>query len=191
MEKTNKENIVEMNYDQLFKQISPEEIFVDCNIFTLVGKDYYAITAGKEEHYNSMIGSGGGFGMLFKKPTTWCLLRSDRYTLEMIKKEQTYTLSYFPNEYKEQMLFLGSKSGRDSDKMKEVELTKVQTPSGNMAFKEAKLIIECTLTAITTPNPNDFYSQESKDYIDEAYKDAKEYRKLVFGEITHSWISKK
>jgi len=30
----------------------------------LVGKDFYAITAGKKEHYNSMIGSGGGFGLI-------------------------------------------------------------------------------------------------------------------------------
>jgi len=74
--------------------------------------------------------------------------------------------------------------------MKEVELTSVQTPLGDMSFKEARLIIECVLTAITTPNPSDFYSQESKDYIDEAYKDANEYRKLVFGEITHVWVKK-
>src|SRR5208283_3089830 len=103
------ENTKEMNFDQLFKQISPEEMCDNFNIFTLVAKDFYVITAGKENYYNSMIGSGGGFGMLFKKPTTWCLLRADRYTLEMILKEQTYTLSYFPNEYKKQMLFLGSK----------------------------------------------------------------------------------
>ena len=179
-----------MNFEQLFKQISPEEICDNFNLFELVGKDFYAITAGKKEHYNSMIGSGGGFGLFFKKPTTWCLFRKDRYTLEIIQKEQTYTLSFFPNEYKEQMLFLGRKSGRDSGKMKEVELTSIQTPSGNMSFKESKLIIECTLTAITTPNPDDFYSQESKDYIDEAYKDANEYRKLVFGEITHVWVKK-
>ncbi len=101
--------------------------------------------------------------MLFKKPTTWCLIRADRYTLEMIQKEQTYTMSYFPEEYKKHMLFLGSKSGRDSKKMKEVELTNVQTPSGDMSFKEAKLIIECRLTQITTPHPDDFYAQEAKD----------------------------
>ena len=111
----------------------------------------------------------------------------DRYTLEIIQKEQTYTLSYFPNEYKEQMLFLGSKSGRDSEKMKEVELTSVQTPTGNMSFKEARLIIECKLTQLTIPNPNDFYIQEDKDAIKEAYKEANHYRKYVFGEITHVW----
>jgi flavin reductase (DIM6/NTAB) family NADH-FMN oxidoreductase RutF len=188
MKKTNPVNVKEMNFDQLFNQISPDEI---CdNIFTLVGKVFPVITAGKQDHYNSMTASGGGLGLLFKKPTTWCILRADRYTLEMIQKEQTYTMSYFPKEYKEQMLFLGSKSGRDSEKMKEVELTSVKTPSEDMSFKEARLIIECKLTELTTPNPNDFYTQEAKDSINEAYKEANHYRKYVFGEITHVWLKK-
>lgn len=181
-------NVTGMNFDQLFNEISPEEMHD--NVFTLVGKDFTVITAGKEEHFNSMLGSGGGLGLLFMKPTTWCILRADRYTLEIIQKEQTYTMSYFPHEYKEQILFLGSKSGRDSEKMKEVELTSIQTPSGDMSFKEARLIIECKLTALTTANPDDFYTQETKDYINEAYKEANQYRKLVFGEITHVWVKK-
>jgi flavin reductase (DIM6/NTAB) family NADH-FMN oxidoreductase RutF len=99
-------------------------------------------------------------------------------------------MSYFPEEYKKQMLFLGSKSGRDSEKMKEVALTSVQTPSGDMSFKEARLIMECKLTQISTPNPDDFYSQEAKDWIKEAYKTESDYRKYVFGEITHVWVKK-
>ena len=188
MKKANHVNVKEMNFDQLFKQISPEEI---CdNVFTLVGKVFAVITAGKEDHYNSMTASGGGLGVLLRKPTTWCILQANRYTLELIQKEQTYTMSYFPDEYKKQILFLGSKSGRDSEKMKEVELTSVQTPSGDMSFKEARLIIECKLTALTTANPNDFYTQEAKDFINEAYKEANVYRKYVFGEITHVWVKK-
>ena len=74
--------------------------------------------------------------------------------------------------------------------MKQVQLTSVPTPSGDMSFKEARLIIECKLTAITTPNPSDFCSQEARDYIDEAYKEPSDYRKLVFGEITHVWSTK-
>jgi hypothetical protein len=74
--------------------------------------------------------------------------------------------------------------------MKEVELTSVQTPSGDMSFKEARLIIECKLTALTTANPNDFCTQEAKDYLNEAYKEASDYRKHVFGEITHVWVKK-
>jgi flavin reductase (DIM6/NTAB) family NADH-FMN oxidoreductase RutF len=180
-----KSNVSEMNFDELFRQISPEQM--SDNVFT---SGFNVITAGKQDHYNSMIGSGGGFGLLFKKPTTWSLLKSDRYTLEIIQKEHTYTLSYFPKEYKAQALFLGSESGRDSEKMKEVELTSVQTPSGDMSFKEARLIIECNLTAITTPEPDDFCSQEAKDYINEAYKEPSDYRKFVFGEISRLWVRK-
>jgi flavin reductase (DIM6/NTAB) family NADH-FMN oxidoreductase RutF len=183
-------NIKEMNFAQLFKRISPEEIGGNGDIFTLVGKDFYVVTAGNAEHYNSLLASGGGLGLLFRKPTAWCILRADRYTLEMIQKGQTYTLSYFPKEYKKQILFLGSKSGRDSEKMKEVELTSIQTPSGNMSFKEARLMIECKLTQLTTAHPDDFYSQEDKDAINDAYNESNVYRKYVFGEITAVWVKK-
>ena len=177
-----------MKFNELFKEIKPKEI---CdNVFTLVGEEFSVVTAGKKENYNSMIASGGGLGLLFKKPTTWCLFRSDRYTLEMIKKEHTYTMAYFPKKYDKYALFLGSKSGRDSEKMKEVKLTSIETPLGDISFEEAKLIIQCKLTQITTPNPDDFYTQEAKDYIKKAYKEAKDHRQYVFGEITTVWVKK-
>ena len=177
-----------MNFNQLFRQISPEEICDYGNVFTLVGKDFFAITAGKEDNYNSTVGSGGGFGMHFKKPSTWCIVKTGRYTLDFIEKEQTYTLSYFSDQYKKKMLFLGNKSGRNTDKMKDVQLTGIKCPSGNMSFKEARLIIECKVTQITTPFPDDFYSQEAIDYISYTYKDPTEYRKYIFGEITNVWV---
>ena len=72
--------------DQLFKQISPEEIGDKFNIFTLI--DLLTTTAGDHDHYNSMVGSGGGLGLLFKKATVWCSIRSDRYTIELIEKKK-------------------------------------------------------------------------------------------------------
>lgn len=177
-----------MNFEQLFKSISPEEI--DDNPFIMAGKVFPVITARTAAHYNSMLGSGGGWGVLFRKPTAWCILRADRYTLEIIRKEKTYTMCYFSDEYREQILFLGSKSGRDSEKMREVELTSVRTPSGNIVFQEARLILECKLTQLTTVLPEDFCEQEARDYIQEAYEEASVYRQYVFGEIAHVWIKK-
>jgi len=174
-----------MNFNQLFEQIAPKEIQDD--VFTLAGKVFPVITAGNTGHYNSMTGSGGGMGILFRKPVIWCVLRSDRYTLELIEKEGTYTMSYFPDKYKQQVMFLGSKSGRNSDKMKEVELTVVQTSSDNISFEEARLIVECKLIQVTTPHLDDFRTQEAKDYLSEAYKTASDIRKYVFGEITGVW----
>ena len=177
-----------MNFEQLFKQILPEAI--SDNVFTLVGEIFPVVTVGNKDFYNSMTASGGGMGTLFRKPVVMCVFPIKRYTLELIKKEQKYTLSYFPDEYRKQVMFLGSKSGRDSDKMKEVELTAIQTPLGNMTFEEAKLAIECKLVQISTPNLEDFYTQEAKDYLTEAYKDTDEIRQYVFGEITNVWVKK-
>lgn len=186
--KTNEFGELNMNFTDIFKSMPPEEICTKFDIFELVGKDFYAVTAGKDKQYNSMIGSGGGVGLLFKKPATWCLFRSDRYTLELIQKERTYTLSFFPAEYKEAMMFLGKSSGRDSDKMEKVSLTVIQTPSGDTAFLEAGLILECKLVIQTVVKPEDFFSQEATDYVSGEYKTESGYRKIVFGEITHAWI---
>ena len=57
----------------------------------------------------------------------------------------------------------------------------------NMSFKEVRLIFECNLTQITTPDPDDFCTQEARDYIADAYQKASNYRKYVFGEVTHVW----
>lgn len=74
MEAIKRMNVEENDFKQLFWQISPKEI--SDNMFTLVMDNFYVITAGNEAHYNSMIGSGGGFGLLFRKPASWCVIRS-------------------------------------------------------------------------------------------------------------------
>ena len=56
---------------------------------------------------------------------------------------------------------------------------------------KANLVTICEQEAIESCDAaGDFYTQEAKDYLTEAYKDESEYRKYVFGEITHVWIKK-
>jgi flavin reductase (DIM6/NTAB) family NADH-FMN oxidoreductase RutF len=178
-----------VKFEDIFKRIAPEEI--PDNVFNLTGKIFPVVTVGPPENCNSMVASGGGMGLLFRKPATWCILASSRYTLEMIEKKQTYTLSYFPDECREQFMLFAEKSGRDSNKMKEVELTAIETPLNNTSFKEARLVIECDLAQISVPQINDFYSEKTREYLAEAYKDPSEIRKYVFGEITAVWIKEK
>ena len=178
-----------MRFSEIFTEIAPDEI-AD-NVFTLTGKDFPVVTVGNKESYNSMTASGGGLVLLFRKPSTMLLFPQKRYTLELIEKEQNYTLTYFSDEYRAQVMFLGSKSGRDSNKMQTVGLTGVETPCGSMSFQEARLIIECKLSQIVVPNfPNDFYLHEDINYLTEPYKDPSEHRRYVFGEITKVWRKK-
>jgi flavin reductase (DIM6/NTAB) family NADH-FMN oxidoreductase RutF len=182
------EQVAGKTFDELFTAIDAAAIGE--SVFTLVGKDYTVITAGTAERYNSMVAGWGGFGILFEKPTTWCMLRASRYTLELIREGSTYTMAYFDDNLKDQILQFGLSSGRDGDKMAKTTLTPVQTPGGNMAWKEAKLILECRLTELTTVSPDDFTDQSSRDFMTGAYDEAGEYHKLVFGEITAVWARK-
>ena len=58
------------------------------------------------------------------------------------------------------------------------------------AYQEAKIIIECKLIAASTVSKDEFYTEESKTFLQEGYDDAKDWHKLVYGEITNIYIKK-
>ena len=182
----NYEQAVEERSRVSFTSVSPEEF--DENIFNLVGKDFTVITAGEDP--NSMVASWGGVGIMFNKPVTWCFLRANRYTLEKIRQTGTYTMCYFPDQYKGDIMQFGMKSGRNTDKMAQTNLTPFMTPDGYPAYKEAKIIIECKLIAASTVSKDEFYTDEAKTFLQEGYDEAKDWHKLVYGEITNILIKK-
>lgn len=158
------------------------------NIFKLVGDDWTVITAGEDP--NSMVASWGGVGIMFNKPVTWCFLRANRYTLEKIRETGTYTMCYFPKEFKEEILKFGIASGRYSDKMEKTALTPVMTPDDIPAYHEAKIIIECRLIAAPTVSKDEFYTEEAKEFLQGGYDEAKDWHKLVYGEITNIYVKR-
>jgi flavin reductase (DIM6/NTAB) family NADH-FMN oxidoreductase RutF len=182
------EGVKEKSFDQLFKEIKPNEI--DDNFIGLVQKDFIVITAGREDYYNSMVAGDGGFGVLMGKPATFCGLRHTRYTLEVILKDSVYTMSFFDEQFRDGFMIFGQKSGRDSEKMKETTLAAVTTPSGKVTFKEAKLVIECKLAQTHTVNPDEVYSDYNRKFFEDAYKEVGGYHKIVFGDITGVWVRK-
>ncbi len=122
------------------------------NPMTLIGSEWMLITAGCEERgYNTMTASWGHLGCIWNKPTSVCYVRPQRYTKEFVDREELYTLCFFPG-YKKELSYLGTKSGRDEDKVAAVGLTPV-FGDGYTYFAEAKLVLVCrklyrgTLTA--------------------------------------------
>lgn len=182
----NNEALQKERADFDFVSVAPEDF--NENIFNLVGKDWTVITAGEKP--NSMVASWGGAGIMFNKPVTWCFLRANRYTLEKIKETGFYTMCYFPEEYKGDIMPFGIKSGRNTDKMAQTKLTPMLTPAGAPAYEEAKIIIECKLIAAPTVSKDEFYTQEGKEFLQGGYDEAKDWHKLVYGEITRIYIKK-
>uniref|UniRef100_S0DGI3 Flavin reductase like domain-containing protein n=1 Tax=termite gut metagenome TaxID=433724 RepID=S0DGI3_9ZZZZ len=182
-----RESLSSKSFDEIFTRIEITQVPED--MFKLVGSDLTVITAGTDGDYNSMVAGWGGWGILLNKPVTWCILHADRYTLEYMLREKKYTMCYFDEGQKEEIMFFGGKSGRDTDKMKEHTLLPVTAPDGSIAYKEAKLVIECTLSEVTKVSPDDFHTPEGREFASGAFADVVDYR-LVFGEVTGVWIRK-
>lgn len=70
------------------------------------------------------------------------------------------------------------------------KLTAVQTPDGNPAYKEVKIILECRLAEVTTVAPEDFYNDEDRKFVTDAHAETGDWHKLVLSQITKAWARK-
>lgn len=125
----------------VLKQITPEKL--DLNMIEAIGKDWMLVTSGNQQSFNMMTASWGFAGYMWGLPATAIVIRPSRYTKEFIDKTHTYTLSFFPDKYKNILSKLGSKSGRDMNKMSDSGLTPIQLPTGDMSYEEATITIAC------------------------------------------------
>ena len=141
-----------------FNRILPQDI--SDNPFKALGEDWMLVTAGNINSYNTMTASWGGLGVFWNKNIVFCVIRPSRHTYEYIEKADTFTLSFFSDEYKEALKFCGSHSGRDYDKAKETGLTAVETENGSVFFKEARLVLECKKIYFDDINPENFMDPE-------------------------------
>ena len=95
--------------------ISPKEL--DQNIFKLISDDWMLITSGNKEKANTMTASFGGFGVLFFKNVATIYVRPERYTYQFLEENNTFSLTFFNESFREKLKFCGSNSGKDIDKI--------------------------------------------------------------------------
>ncbi len=114
--------------------------------FTDFDKRWMILSAGDFANgdWNCMTVSWGFIGTMWNLPVAQTVVRPQRYTREFLDKYDTFTLCSFPEEYRKALALIGSKSGRDSNKvaasgLRPVASEKVAAPS----FAEADLILEC------------------------------------------------
>ncbi|MBQ7636171.1 MAG: flavin reductase [Lachnospiraceae bacterium] len=112
------------------------------DIFKQFDKKWALLTAGTEDRFNTMTISWGGLGTIWNKPVATVYVRKSRYTHEFMENNEYFTVSFYPEEFKKVLGVLGSKSGRDMDKMKASGLTAVKAGE-SMSFKEAEVTLVC------------------------------------------------
>lgn len=122
------------------KEIAFSEL--QMNPYDKIGKEWMLCTAGGEGSYNTMTCSWGHLGCLWNLPTAVCYVRPQRYTKEFVDREELFTISVFPEQYKKDLGYLGVVSGRDQDKVSATKLTPVFEEDWTY-FQQAKLVLVC------------------------------------------------
>ncbi|MCQ2490175.1 MAG: flavin reductase [Ruminococcus sp.] len=123
-----------------FRKIDLSEL--QFNPFAKIGKEWMLLTGGKPDSFNTMTASWGQLGVLWNRNVLTCYIRPNRYTYGFIEDGDTFTASFYGEQYRSALSFCGSHSGRDCDKVSEAGLTPAEF-DGNVAFEEADMVLVC------------------------------------------------
>ncbi len=104
--------------------------------------DWGLLTVGSIDDYNTMTIAWGETGTMWGKPVVPVYVVPSRYTYGYMQGNDYFVVSLFPPEYREDLQVLGTKSGRDGDKVALTKLTPKPIEHG-VTFEEASLTVVC------------------------------------------------
>lgn len=144
-------------------------------------KQWLLLTTGHfaNGHFNTMTVGWGSIGTMWGTPFVQVVVRPTRHTYSLMERYPTFTLASFAEDYKAALQLLGSKSGRDGDKIEESGLTPIaSTKIAAPGFAEAELILECRKMYYDDLNPKHFLTP----HIELNYP-KRDYHRIYYGEI--------
>lgn len=163
----------------MWNKIDPKTL--DKNVFSMIGNQWMLITAGTAARCNTMTASWGGLGVLWNKNVAMTFIRPQRYTFEFVEKNDWFTLSFLEERYRKQLSLCGSKSGRDTDKVKECGFAVKTGEGGAPYFDEAELVLVCRKLYWQDMDPAHFLDLSiDKNYLNH------DYHRMYVGEIVEA-----
>ena len=138
-----------------------------------VSGDWALVTAGTEDAgWNTMTIGWGTAGVLWSRPTVTVFVHPWRYTHQFLLDNDYFTIQLFGDEYKRDLGILGSKSGRDGDKVALTSLMPRAIEHG-VTFEEASDTFVCkkiyTQRLDPTLAPPDFLARTGGFYATDAH----------------------
>ena len=116
-------------------------------VFELFDKKWALVTAGNIQHYNCCTVSWGSLGNIWgtagnSRSTVTVYVHPARYTSEVLKESDIFTVSFYPETSRKALGYLGSHYGRNENKIETVGFTPVKMGQG-VTFGEAELTFLC------------------------------------------------
>ncbi len=112
------------------------------DVFRIFDQDWALLTAGDRNSWNTMTIGWGGLGTLWRRPVCTVYVKPVRYTHEFMDRSGLFTVSFYPEKYRRALGLLGSRSGRDCDKVSMSGLTP-KFLDGAVTFQEAEVTLVC------------------------------------------------
>ncbi len=129
--------------------------------------------------FNVMTISWGSLGVVWNKPFAQVFVRPSRHTWQFLRRAESFTLSVFPEEYREGLSYCGSHSGRDGEKTAAAHFTPIASRSVSApSFQEAELVFECKRMYFSDLDPAHFL-----DPSVQANYPRGDYHGVFFGEV--------
>jgi len=158
-------------------------------------KNGVLLTTKSGNKVNSMTISWGTFGIEWAKPIFTVFVRENRFTRQQLEENPEFTINIPYGEYDKKILgFCGTKSGRNVDKIKEINLT-LENPEAISvpAIKELPLTLECKVVYKQMQDknaiPEDIKKENYPQDVDSsAPLENKDYHVAYYGEIVKAYI---
>ena len=164
----------------MFLKIDPKSL--DLNAFSAIGEQWMLITAGTKDRCNTMTASWGALGVLWGAPMATVYIRPQRYTKQFVDENEYFTLSFFPEQYRQQLSLCGTKSGREVDKVKECGFTVAEGAGGAPYFEQAELVLVCRKRMAVPMDP----AAMPEDVKEKWYEG--DYHTMYWGEIVEALV---
>lgn len=146
--------------------------------FQNLGNEWALLAAGDEKKSNAMTVSWGSLGFIWQRPVVMVMVRPQRYTYEFTEAEEMFSVSFYERKHRRALSVMGTKSGRDGDKVAEAGLTPCLI-DGVPGFEEAYLTVIARKLYRGKLEEAGFLSKA----VDAEFYPEKDYHTLYFGEL--------
>ena len=134
------------------------------NAFDLFGNKWALVTAGNLNKFNCCTVSWGSLGILWGKKIVTIYIYPSRYTCKFLLNNDYFTVSVFDENYKKDLALLGSRSGRDFNKISLTNLTPLALKD-SVAYKETKQVFYCKKIYFGQFNKDNIAEEIKQNYI--------------------------
>lgn len=153
------------------------------------------LTGKAEDKVNSMTISWGMLGVEWGKPIFITVVRESRYTRELLEKNPEFTINIPVGDYDKQITGIcGSKSGRNMDKVKELNLTLEESEMISVpGIKELPLTLECKIVYKQFQGPEGMSEEMKQRHYPQDVPGVyclanRDYHTAYYGEIVNAYI---